>query len=64
MKILDKQLLVISIGKRVLAKDMSEEYDIPVYSANVKEAFGKIDQLLIKDFAKGSVLWGIDGDWI
>ncbi|WP_287816192.1 hypothetical protein [Bacteroides sp.] len=43
---------------------MSEEYDIPVYSANVKEAFGKIDKLLIKDFAKGSVLWGIDGDWI
>lgn len=64
MKILDKQLLVISIGKRVLAKDMSEEYDIPVYSVNVKEAFGKIDKLLIKDFAKGSVLWGIDGDWI
>jgi len=43
---------------------MSNEYKIPVYSANVKEPFGKINDLLIKDFSIPSVLWGIDGDWM
>ena len=43
---------------------MNNNYDIPVYSANVKEPFGKINKLLIDDFTKGSILWGIDGDWM
>ena len=37
---------------------------IPVYSANVIEPFGFIDELLITDFSMPSVLWGIDGDWM
>jgi restriction endonuclease S subunit len=37
---------------------------IPVYSANVIEPFGYIDELLISDFSVPSVLWGIDGDWM
>ena len=53
----------ISIGKRVLAKEIKENAKIPIYSANVFEPFGYIDELLIKDFSKASVLWGIDGDW-
>ncbi len=35
-----------------------------MYSANVKEPFGYIDELLITDFSVPSVLWGIDGDWM
>ena len=54
----------ISIGKRVLNSEVSPQYSIPVYSANVFEPFGMIDKLLIQDFSKSSVLWGIDGDWM
>ena len=61
---LDNQVFAISIGKRVLSNEMNDAYDIPVYSANVKEPFGMIDKLLIDDFSRGSVLWGIDGDWM
>ena len=44
--------------------EVSPEYSIPVYSANVFEPFGMIDKLLITDFSKDSVIWGIDGDWM
>ncbi len=64
VKLLDNQIFTISIGKRVLSNEMNNTYNIPVYSANVKEPFGMIDKLLIDDFSKGSVLWGIDGDWM
>lgn len=64
VKLLDNKIFTISIGKRVLSNEMNSAYKIPVYSANVKEPFGKIDKLLIEDFTRGSVLWGIDGDWM
>ena len=64
VKLLDNQTFTISIGKRVISNEMNDAYDIPVYSANVKEPFGMIDKLLIDDFSRGSVLWGIDGDWM
>lgn len=54
----------ISIGKRVLNKDLIPNGQVPVYSANVKEPFGYLDKTLFEDFSKPSVLWGIDGDWI
>ena len=54
----------ISIGKRVLNKQLVPTGTIPVYSANVTEPFGNIDELLITDFSVPSVLWGIDGDWM
>lgn len=54
----------ISIGRRILNSEVSPNYNIPVYSANVFEPFGMIDKLLIEDFSKDSVLWGIDGDWM
>lgn len=57
----------VSIGKRVLAKDIEEtqvDESITVYSANVFEPFGYIKKDILKDFSKDSVLWGIDGDWM
>lgn len=56
----------ITIGKRVLGKDIFDEPEkgIPVYSANVFEPFGYIEQELLTDFKQASVLWGIDGDWM
>lgn len=52
------------IGKRVLASDLILDGKVPVYSANVFEPFGHIDDLIIKDFDTPSILWGIDGDWM
>jgi len=54
----------ISIGKRVLNTEVKPNFTIPVYSANVFEPLGMIDKLLIEDFSKDSVIWGIDGDWM
>lgn len=54
----------VSIGKRVLNKQLVPDGTVPVYSANVVEPFGHINELLITDFSVPSVLWGIDGDWI
>lgn len=48
----------------MLNKQLSPDAEVPVYSANVKEPFGYIDDLLITDFSVPSVLWGIDGDWM
>lgn len=57
------EIFDISIGKRVLNQEVREEYNIPVYSANVFEPFGFIDKELLIDYSKASVVWGIDGDW-
>ena len=54
----------VSIGQRVLNKELVENGSVPVYSANVFEPFGYVDELLITDFSLDSVLWGIDGDWL
>jgi len=64
LRLSDEDVFQVSIGKRVLKNDFVENGKIPVYSANVIEPFGNIDKLLIKDFSKPSVLWGIDGDWM
>lgn len=37
---------------------------VPVYSANVINPFGYINEFFITDFTVPSVLWGIDGDWM
>lgn len=64
-KLNNSKLFEVSIGKRVVAKEIEEtKKGIPVYSANVFEPFGLIDKELLKDFDKPSVLWGIDGDWM
>jgi type I restriction enzyme M protein len=64
LRLSDENVFQVSIGKRVLKNEFVENGKIPVYSANVIEPFGKIDKLLIEDFSKPSVLWGIDGDWM
>ena len=64
VRLSDETIFQVSIGKRVLKNEFVENGKIPVYSANVIEPFGSIDKLLIEDFSKPSVLWGIDGDWM
>ena len=64
LSLADSNRFDVSIGKRVLNKQLVSDGTIPVYSANVIEPFGYIDELLITDFSVPSVLWGIDGDWM
>ena len=64
IRLSDKDTFVLSIGKRVLNKELLVKGKIPVYSANVLEPFGYLDKLLITEFNQKSVLWGIDGDWM
>lgn len=54
----------LSIGKRVLKRDVLAT-GIPVYSANVKEPFGFVENTNLSDFSRPTLLWGIDGifDW-
>lgn len=64
IRLSDSTLFYLSIGRRVLNSDLIANGKIPVYSANVFQPFGYIDKMLISDFSKSSVLWGIDGDWM
>ena len=64
LKLSNLDIFEISIGRRILNSEVSPEFTVPVYSANVFEPFGMIDRLLLTDFSKDSVLWGIDGDWM
>lgn len=59
----DKSLFEMGIGRRITNNELVENGKYPVYSANVSTPFGYIDKLLITDFSKSSVIWGIDGDW-
>jgi len=64
-KLSDSESFTVSIGKRVLQKEVSEDKTLtPIYSANVFEVFGYIDKDILKDFSLPSVVWGIDGDWM
>ena len=63
-KLSDKKIFDVSIGRRILNSEVNSNFEIPVYSANVFEPFGMIDKLLITDFSKDSIIWGIDGDWM
>ena len=62
----DKRAFTLAIGKRVLSSELVPDGKIPVFSANVFEPFGYVNELLkgIEDFALPSVLWGIDGDFM
>ena len=63
VKLNNNDLFDRQIGKRVLKSEIKPTGKYPVYSANVTEPFGRIDNLVITDFSKDSILWGIDGDW-
>ncbi|MGN0911946.1 MAG: N-6 DNA methylase [Alphaproteobacteria bacterium] len=60
----EASIFELSIGKRVLNSDLIEGGKYPVYSANVFEPFGYVNNLLINKFDTPSVIWGIDGDWM
>lgn len=60
----DEDYFDLSIGDRVLNTELVEGGKVPVYSANVREIFGYVDNLNRDSFDKPSVLWGIDGDWL
>jgi len=64
LRLRDREIFDISIGKRVILKDINQTKGIPVFSANVFKPFGFIDKKLITNFNKPSILWGIDGDWM
>ncbi len=64
IRLSDTTVFSLAIGKRVLNSDLNINGAIPVYSANVFQPFGYIDELLINDFSSASILWGIDGDWM
>ena len=61
---LDTGRFELSIGRRLLKKDMVSE-GIPVYSANVSAPFGYVGSPVLSDFSRPALLWGIDGvfDW-
>jgi type I restriction enzyme M protein len=61
----DPSLFRLSIGKRVLRKELFDNGDgpIPLYSANVSQPFGHVHSSNIADFSHPSVLWGIDGNF-
>lgn len=62
----DKNLFEIGIGKRITKKFLHTKTKgaYPAYSANVYNEFGWVDELLLTDFSKPYILWGIDGDWM
>lgn len=61
---LDSKEFSVSIGNRVVAAEIEEDGEYPVYSANVFEEFGRINKQNLTDFSQPSVIWGIDGDWM
>lgn len=64
----DKALFDLSIGKRVVKKELHLVVPgpVPLYSANVLQPFGMLDKSKLKpgSFDVPSVLWGIDGDFV
>ena len=63
-KLSDSNNFSLKIGNRVLSEEVVDDGEIPVYSANVYEEFGKINKNNLDDFSQPSILWGIDGDWM
>ena len=60
----DKKCFDISIGNRVLSTEIEPNGEIPIFSANVFQEFGRINKQNLTDFSIPSILWGIDGDWM
>jgi restriction endonuclease S subunit len=62
----DKRAFTLAIGKRVLNSEVIPDGKIPVFSANVFEPFGYVNEFLrgFEDFSQDSILWGIDGDFM
>lgn len=60
----NSEFFELSIGERVLKKEVRDsDGDIPIYSANVHEPFGYLEESNLDDFSHDYILWGIDGDF-
>ena len=60
----DSSLFKICIGKRVLKKDIYlNKTDIPLFSANIRKAFGYVHSANAGGLESGGVLWSIDSDF-
>jgi len=68
VEVSDSALFDLSIGKRVLRKDLHlvPPGPVPLYSANVLKPFGMVAETKLPpaSFDAPSVLWGIDGDFV
>lgn len=60
----DDTIFELWIWKRLLKSEILEKGGIPVYSANVFEPFGYVNENLLNDFSRKSIIWWIDGDWM
>ena len=58
----DESLFSLSIGKRVLRKDLLAE-GVPTYSTNVFEPMGFLPDSNGNSYESASILWGIDGNF-
>lgn len=62
IKLSDKKLFDLFIGKRLLKRDLIKiKGTIPVYSANVFNPIANTNKSNITDFKNNFVIWGIDG---
>lgn len=61
---LSEDIFSVGIGNRVLTSEIEEDGSTPIYSANVREEFGRTNKRNLTDFSVPSILWGIDGDWM
>lgn len=61
---LNDKIFDVTIGDRVLSDEIEINGEIPIFSANVFEEFGRINKKNITDFSVPSIIWGIDGDWM
>lgn len=60
----DEKLFSLSIGKRVLVKDIyQKQTGIPIFSANVRKPFGYSQIANAGNLEHGGVLWSIDSDF-
>jgi type I restriction enzyme M protein len=64
VKLGDKSLFKLRIGKRVLKKDIyTLKTDIKIFSANIRKAFGYVASANAGNLANGGCLWSIDSDF-
>ena len=74
IKLSDTSAFRLSIGKRVTQRALREVIKpgpVKLFSANVREPFAMVDPDTLPEggykkdsFARGTVIWGIDGDWV
>jgi len=60
----DDSLFSLSIGKRVLKKDIYQKRTgVPLFSANIRKPFGFVDAANAGNLPHGGALWSIDSDF-